>query len=492
MLLYQLNSYSPNTSLYSPLSHPLLPMSPDSPTATIQFFDKEALPTGPTLNVPRSVTVQQLDLLINQLLSNSEPIPYAFAVEGKEISTSLLQDILLQGTKSCEEIISVTYFPQALFRVQPATRCSSSLEGHTKEILSVAFSPNGRVLATGSGDCTVRLWDLGTETPIATGSVHRNWVLCIAWSPTGKLLASGGMDNLVVLWDGETGAAVGKPLAGHTQFVCALAWEPMKGHDAPSSRLASASKDGTVRVWDTVHKCCLFTLSSHTAAITSLRWSAFGGRIYTGSRDRTLKVWAIGDSNQQHGILERTFEGHAHWINTMALSTDYGMRVALFDHEGNALSKAREPETTSERIVTGSDDFTMFLWDPSATSCKPIARLTGHQALVTQVIFSPDGRWIASCSFDKSVKLWNASTGAFVASLRGHVGPVYQIAFSADSRFLVSGSRDATVKIWSVRTKQLHSELAGHRDEVYAIDWAPTGQYLASGGKDRVLKIWRQ
>jgi ribosome assembly protein 4 len=202
-------------------------------------------------------------------------------------------------------------------------------------------------------------------------------------------------------------------------------------------------------------------------------------------------VWAIGGEEAQHGILERTLEGHAHWINTMALSTDYTSRCALFDHEGRALPLARELPST-ERIVTGSDDFTMFLWDPASTSNKPIARMTGHQALVTQVVFSPDGRWIASCSFDKSVKLWNASTGAFVASFRGHVGSVYQIAFSADSRFLVSASKDATVKIWSVRTKQLHSELAGHRDEVYAIDWAPNGQYVASGGKDRVLKIWRQ
>jgi ribosome assembly protein 4 len=461
-------------------------------TATIQFFDKEALPTGPTLNVPRGITVQQLDLLINQLLSNDEPVPYAFAVDGKEISTSLSQDILGQGQANCEQIIQVTYFPQALFRVQPATRCSSSLEGHTKEILSVAFSPNGAVLATGSGDCTVRLWDLATETPIASGAVHKNWVLCIAWSPNAKLLASGGMDNLVVLWDGPTGAALGKPLAGHTQFISALAWEPMKSHESSPSRLASASKDGTVRVWDVVQKCCLFSLSSHTSAVTCLRWSAFGGRIYTGSRDRTLKVWAVGGAEAQHGILERTLEGHAHWINTMALSTDYASRCALFDWEGKAVATTACKLPSSERIITGSDDFTMFLWDPASGSNKPIARMTGHQALVTQVIFSPDARWIASCSFDKSVKLWNASTGAFVASFRGHVGPVYQISFSADSRFLVSASKDATVKIWSVREKQLHSELAGHRDEVYAIDWAPTGQYVASGGKDRVLKIWRQ
>uniref|UniRef100_A0A183GWF7 WD_REPEATS_REGION domain-containing protein n=1 Tax=Heligmosomoides polygyrus TaxID=6339 RepID=A0A183GWF7_HELPZ len=129
-------------------------------------------------------------------------------------------------------------------------------------------------------------------------------------------------------------------------------------------------------------------------------------------------------------------------------------------------------------LVSGSDDFTMFLWNPSESKSS-IARLTGHQQLVNQVMFSPDTRYIASASFDKSVKLWCGKTGKFITSLRGHVNAVYQIAWSADSRLLVSGSADSTLKV-------------GHGDEVYTVDWSPEGTKVVSGGKDKVLKLWRQ
>lgn len=99
-----------------------------------------------------------------------------------------------------------------------------------------------------------------------------------------------------------------------------------------------------------------------------------------------------------------------------------------------------------ERLVSGSDDFTLFLWSP-AEDKKPLARMTGHQALVNQVLFSPDSRLVASASFDKSIKLWDGRTGKYLASLRGHVAAVYQIAWSADSRLLVSGSSDSTLKV---------------------------------------------
>jgi ribosome assembly protein 4 len=147
--------------------------------------------------------------------------------------------------------------------------------------------------------------------------------------------------------------------------------------------------------------------------------------------------------------------------------------------------------TQGERLISGSDDFTLFLWNPS-TSIKPVARLTGHQALVNHVSFSPDGRYLASASFDKSVKLWNGVTGQFLSSLRGHVGRAYQVAWSADSRLLMSSSQDSTLKVWDVRTRTLKQDLPGHADEVYAVDWSPIGDRGASGGKDKMLKLWRQ
>lgn len=144
-----------------------------------------------------------------------------------------------------------------------------------------------------------------------------------------------------------------------------------------------------------------------------------------------------------------------------------------------------------ELLVSGSDDFTLYLWDP-VNSKKPIQRMTGHQQPVNYVCFSPDGRLIASASFDKSVKLWNGATGKFVASFRAHVQAVYQVAWSADSRLLVSSSKDSTMKVWDVQKKALKMDLPGHADEVFAVDWSPDGERVASGGKDQVVKIWRQ
>jgi WD40 repeat protein len=150
-----------------------------------------------------------------------------------------------------------------------------------------------------------------------------------------------------------------------------------------------------------------------------------------------------------------------------------------------------EPKPEPVRLVTGSDDYTLILWEPDNND-KPIARLTGHQGVVNQVSFSPDGRMIASASFDKSIKIWDAKTGKFMMTLRGHVGPVYQVSWSGDSRLVVSASKDSTAKVWSVETGRLICDLPGHFDEVFAVDWSPDGQRVGSGGKDRVLKIWRQ
>ena len=125
--------------------------------------------------------------------------------------------------------------------------------------------------------------------------------------------------------------------------------------------------------------------------------------------------------------------------------------------------------------MSGSDDFTMFLWSSPTKSKQPTQRMTGHKNLVNQVQFSPDGQWIASASFDKSVKLWNGITGQFVTSFFGHVASVYQVSWSADSRLICSGSKDSTLKLWDVKQKKLKGDLPGHADEVFTVDWARRG-----------------
>ncbi|KAJ9599081.1 hypothetical protein L9F63_010418, partial [Diploptera punctata] len=439
-----------------------------------------------------TVSCPSLQNNVSMMYVQEENVPYVFFVNEKEITNSL-EAVLDKKNLNTENVVDIVYQQQAVFRVRPVTRCTSSMPGHAEAVLSVSFSPDGCHLASGSGDTTVRFWDISTQTPHHVCRERQNWVLCVAWSPDGKKLASACKSGQIIIWDPETGKQIGQPLIGHKQWITSLSWEPY--HRNPDCRrLASASKDCDIRIWDTILRQTSLILSSHTKAVTCIKWGG-AGLLYSASEDCTIKVWRVED-----GVLCRNLQCHGHWVNTLALNTDYVLRTGPFEPVGgvnpsnnklelqqNALKRYEAVcSKGEEKLVSGSDDKVLYMWPIDKYS----AEMRGHQQAVIDVKFSPDTRLIASASFDKSIKLWDGRTGKFIRSLRGNVQAVYQIAWSADSRLLVSGSADSTLKVSSLSEKP-EMDLPGHADEVYAVDWSPDGLKVASGGKDKVLKLWQ-
>lgn len=251
-----------------------------------------------------------------------EPVPYLFFINEKEVADSLEKTLDFNNFDH-ENVISIVYQPQANFIVRSVTRCTSTMPGHAEAVVSIHFSPDGRQLASGSGDTTIRLWDLTTETPLYTCTGHRQWVLCVAWSPDAKRVASACKNGEIRIWDPATGKQCGKPMIGHKKWINCLSWEPHH-LNAACRRLASAGCDGDVRIWDVVLSQCIRVFTSHTNAVTAVRWGGLG-LLYTSSKDRTIKMWRAED-----GALCRTMSGHAHWVNNLTLNTDYVLRTGPF------------------------------------------------------------------------------------------------------------------------------------------------------------------
>ncbi|KAH8828723.1 WD40-repeat-containing domain protein [Flagelloscypha sp. PMI_526] len=373
-------------------------------------------------------------------------------------------------------------------------RRRNKLIGHQNYVNSVSFSPDGSRIVSGSDDKSVRIWDSQSGCQLNKLDGHQNWVCSVAFSPENTRIVSGSCDKSVRIWDAHSGQQLNK-LKGHQGPVCSVAFSP------DGSRIVSGSNDNSVRIWDAQSGHQLNKLKGHQNWVFSVAFSPDGLRIVSGSEDDSVRIWDAHSARQLYKL-----NGHSDRVYSVAFSPD-GSRIVsgswdhsvriwdaqsghqltnIGDHQYVVTSVAFSPD--GSRIVSGSAENNVRIWD--AKSGLQLSRLKGHQSPVLSVAFSPDGNCIASGSSDKSVRVWDAESGQELNKLDGHENPVSAVAFSLDSSRIVSGSDDKSVHIWDAQSGHQLNKLKGHQHWVCSVAFSPENTRIVSGSCDKSVRIW--
>ena len=494
--------------------------------------------------------LRQLDLELNN---------YDFS--NLNIWQANLQGINLQQTNFANSNLSKSIFTNTLGSILAAKFCSTGklfataienqiylwdldfgrqlhqLNSHTAWVRSIAFTPDGKILASGSGDRTIRLWNVETAQCLQILTGHTSGIQSLAFNRDGTLLVSGGNDKTVRLWNIQTGQCL-KVLPGHTNNITFVSFH------AFDEKLITASTDNTVRLWDiSTGEClqifnipinwllaialshdgilatgsdgnavkfwdmsngeCIKTLPDYNSFVWTVAFSNDDKTIVTGSEDNTIKIWDVESGECLQTLREhqqRVWLVDLHPDNQTLLSISEDQTIKLWDissrrclktlkgYSNWILSLAFSPD--NQTLASSSQDGKVRLWDIQTGECNLI--LEGHENLVSSVIFAPQHLLdclLASGSDDNTIKIWNHQ-GECLKTLQGHDDWVYSVAFSPNGNLVASGSRDNTVKIWDCSTGECFSTLIGHCDRVKSVAFHPSGNILATASDDRTIKIW--
>ncbi len=417
-----------------------------------------------------------------------------------------------------------------------------TLAGHADVVQRVAFSRDGRRIASASYDQSIRIWDAATGR-IIRAQAAGEFIQAVAFHPDGRQIASGGSSRVVTLWDAATGQPI-RRLAGHTWSIFEVAYSP------DGKTLASSSTDGTVRLWDlAAADGASRVLADHRSGVSGdLAFSPDGKTLFSaGGGEPTIRVWdvatarlirplkadgvdirgslavrsdgrilASGDSDGTITIWDvasgstiRSFKDHLHNLDpvkrlafsldgkTLAASSAVRQAINLWDPDSGQLLGTIAGHTSpiadiafspdGRHLASSSFDFTVRIWD--ATPGQE-ARSLRAKAPVLTVAFPPDGSYLASAGLDRTITLWDPGNGQVLRTFTGHTGKISSVAISHDGRRAASTGDDRSVRIWDVGTGKVLQILDGHKDAVCKLAFSPDGKSLATASNDRTVKLW--
>ncbi len=327
----------------------------------------------------------------------------------------------------------------------------NTYEGHSDGVWALSFNPDGTRLASGSDDGTARIWNTTTGVTLHVFTAHTNRVRAVAFSPDGALLATGSNDRQIHLWDSTT-YQLTRTLTGHKSWIWSLAWHPAGTH------LASASTDHTLRLWDHTAATDPVVLAGHTDRIRAVAFHPTGDLLASVSDDQTLRVWSFQDHQCLHVLA-----GHTNRVWSVAFSRD------------------------GTTLATGSEDCSVALWDHA--NGKRLHQLPHHTHGVRSVTFGRDGL-LASGADDQTIRIYDSTTGNSLKTFHGYPKRVWCLSLIPASGLLLSASEDQKVRLWDMQKGQTVKTIPLADQRVRASAVSTTAPLFASVGEEQVAHLW--